>query len=107
MYRYRTLRQSCSYELGNGWRKRNSSASCLASYAFVILNYLALTRRAFFFFAGRMRTAFLPPPFFLVAVEAPRRAMILEPMGEPRPVQASQPGPAEKAPLFPETMSWN
>src|SRR5580700_4347386 len=24
MYRYRTLRQSCSYELGNGWRKRHS-----------------------------------------------------------------------------------
>ena len=28
------------------------------------------------------------------------------PMGEPRPVQASQPGPAVKAPLLPEVMSW-
>src|ERR1700691_1445587 len=107
MYRYRTLRQSCSYELGNGWRKRRSSASYLASYSFVILNYLALTRRALFFFAGRLRTGFFPPPFFPAAAEAPRRVMSLEPIGEPRPVQASQPGPAENAPLFPETMSWN
>ena len=60
-----------------------------------------------FFFAGRVRTGFFPLPFFLVAAEAPRSAMILEPMGEPRPVQASQPGLAENAPLFPETMSWN
>jgi len=71
------------------------------------VNYLAFTRRASFFFAGRVRTGLFPPAFFLVAPEAPRRAMILEPMGEPRPVQASQPGPAENAPLFPETMSRN
>src|SRR5580700_4347385 len=87
--------------------KDTAGASYLPSYSFVILNYLAFTRRALFFFAGRMRTGFLPPPFFLVAVETPRRAMILAPMGEPRPVQASQPGPAGNAPLFPETMSWN
>jgi hypothetical protein len=55
-----------------------------------------------------MRTGFFfPPDFLIVEVELARRAMSLLPMGEPKPVQASQPGPAEKAPLFPETMSLN
>jgi hypothetical protein len=32
--------------------------------------------------------------------------MMAVPMGLPRPVQASQPGPAEKAGLLPWVMSW-
>ena len=43
--------------------------------------------------------------FFLVGVEAPRSVINWTPIGEPRPVQASQPGPAENAPLFPDTIS--
>ena len=34
------------------------------------------------------------------------RGMSLLAMGEPSPVQASHPGPAEKAPLLPWVMSW-
>ena len=69
--------------------------------------YYDLFLATLFFFAGRLRTGFFPPPFFPAAVDAPRSAISLAPMGEPRPVQASQPGPAENAPLFPETMSLN
>jgi hypothetical protein len=42
-----------------------------------------------------------------VAVAGASRGMSLVALGEPRPVQASQPGPAEKAPLLPEVMSLN
>ena len=79
----------------------------ICGFPLCLRSYFALTFRAFFFLAGRMRTGFFLPPFFLVAVEAARSAMSLVPLGEPRPVHASQPGPAEKAPLFPETMSLN
>ena len=48
---------------------------------------------------------FLEPLFFPAVVVPPSNAMSFVPMGEPRPVQASQPGPAEKAPLLPEVMS--
>ena len=37
----------------------------------------------------------------------PRALRIFPPSGLPRPVVGSQPGPALKAPLFPETISWN
>ena len=43
---------------------------------------------------------------FLTELELASRLMSFVPMGEPRPVQASQPGPAEKAPLLPWVMSW-
>jgi hypothetical protein len=58
-------------------------------------------REVFFLAAGFL-------PFFLVGgVELPKNGINLAPMGEPRPVQASHPGPAENAPLFPETISLN
>lgn len=43
------------------------------------------------------------PVLLLALVNA---AKIDAPFGEPRPVQASQPGPAEYDPLFPCVMSW-
>lgn len=39
--------------------------------------------------------------------QPPRACSSLVPIGEPQPVQASQPGPAEKLPLLPLTMSLN
>ena len=65
------------------------------SYAFLLV---AVFRLAFF------GAAFFG--FFAEAEEAPSKLISFVPMGEPRPVQASQPGPAEKAPLLPEVMSW-
>lgn len=46
----------------------------------------------------------LEPP---LVPEASRAAAISTPIGDPSPVHASQPGPAENDPLFPEVMSWN
>src|ERR1700742_279451 len=114
MYRYWTLRQSCSYDLDKGVEYLRA----LESAAFFLV--LAQTRRptiygtaeavpyisracyplrrGLFFLAGRMRTGFFFAPLFLLALKVPRRAMSLAPIGEPRPVQASHPGPAEKAP---------
>ena len=61
-----------------------------------------------FFFAGFLFAGgadFLVAAF-LTELELASRLMSFVPMGEPRPVQASQPGPAEKAPLLPWVMSW-
>ena len=41
------------------------------------------------------------------ANQPPSAVKIFPPSGLPRPVVGSQPGPALKAPLFPETISWN
>src|ERR1700733_6340140 len=42
-----------------------------------------------------------------VRVAGASSGMSLLAIGEPSPVHASHPGPAEKAPLFPSVMSWN
>ena len=60
---------------------------------------LPLAPLADFFAAGFLVLA------FLLELELASRLISLVPMGEPMPVQASQPGPAEKAPLLPEVMS--
>ena len=40
-----------------------------------------------------------------LVLSPPSAAATAVPIGEPSPVQASHPGPAENAPLFPEVMS--
>ena len=60
---------------------------------------------AFFFAADLVFAGDFLVAAFLTELELASRLMSFVPMGEPRPVQASQPGPAEKAPLLPWVMS--
>lgn len=74
------------------WGWESIESPCAAFY----YSYFGL--RVFFF------VGFLGAGFFVVGA-GPRRGMSLAVMGEPKPVQASQPGVAEKAPLLPWVMS--
>ncbi len=72
----------------------------VVSFLFIYLIYLRLSFGLFF---AAFLLAFFAD-FFFADVEAPglTTAISLVPMGEPRPVQASQPGPALKPTGVPE-----